>query len=236
MSKSLTFAVVDGCPLLVEGLAQVLRVAGLQLCGSGCSRDDAITVARDKQPDLLIVDVKISGCGLEACREIAQVSPETKIVVLTDSEDSDHVSLALQIGARGYVLKTTGKREFVKIIGDIIADRVYVDPSLAARLFGRPAKSANVIPSLVSLLTPRERQILDKVAKGKMNKEIAGELGLGEKTVKHHMTNILQKLEVRNRVEACLVLQTEMGASHDAQPGAVGVRPSARSVALARRA
>jgi DNA-binding NarL/FixJ family response regulator len=133
-----------------------------------------------------------------------------KIVMLTVSEKEEDVLGSLKAGARGYILKGVTARELVRIVRAIEAGDAYVTPTLAASLLvdlRQDRQSAGPSPGPLDELTDREHQILELLATGISNKEIARELNLSEKTIKHYMTNILQKLQVRNRVEAALLAQ-----------------------------
>ncbi len=132
--------------------------------------------------------------------------------MLTASEEEDDVLAAFKAGARAYVVKGVPARELVAILRQVNAGDPYVTPALAASLLSDARRSGHVRrgTSLIDELTEREREILELVASGCSNKEIGARLFLSEKTVKHHMTNILQKLQVRNRVEAALIAQKEM--------------------------
>jgi two-component system, NarL family, nitrate/nitrite response regulator NarL len=143
-------------------------------------------------------------------KEIAAAFPVIKLVMLTVSEDEDDVTAALRAGARAYVLKGVAARELVRIMRAVASGEVYVTPSLAASLLFELSggKVGSHAASPLDDLTERERQILERVAAGDSNKEIGAQLHLTEKTVKHHMTNILQKLQVRNRVEAALLARS----------------------------
>jgi DNA-binding NarL/FixJ family response regulator len=150
----------------------------------------------------------MEGGGINAARSIASACPIVKIIMLTVSEDEDDVLAALKVGARGYILKGVSGPELVQIVRAIYTGQAYVTPALAASLLGEwhPSTNADQPPSdPLSELTPRERGILELVSTGKSNKEVAQALFLSEKTIKHYMTNILQKLQVRNRVEAALL-------------------------------
>ena len=130
--------------------------------------------------------------------------------MLTASEDEDDLLAALKAGARAYILKGVSARELLSAIRSVIAGESYVTPALAASLLSEMsgASGETRLPaSPLDELTERERQILEQVAQGNSNKEIALSLHLSEKTVKHYMTNVLQKLHVRNRVEAALLAQ-----------------------------
>jgi RNA polymerase sigma factor (sigma-70 family) len=153
------------------------------------------------------------GGGLEAARLIAEQCPVTRIVVLTSSEEDDHLIGALKIGARAYILKGVAARELVRILRAVWAGESYVPPILAASLLLEMRETHSQqkqLSSPLDELTAREREILESLAAGLSNKEIGEKLFLSEKTVKHYMTNILQKLQVRNRVEAALLAQKEM--------------------------
>ncbi len=164
----------------------------------------------DLLPDVLLLDINISGGGLYAAQIVALRSPVTKIVILTVSEEEDTLLAALRAGARAYVLKGVSGRDLIAILRGVMAGEVYITPVLAASLLvemtgsGRRATPA---ANPLDELTEREHQVLELVAAGLSNKEIGQQLCLSEKTVKHHMTNILGKLQVRNRVEAAMLAQ-----------------------------
>jgi two-component system nitrate/nitrite response regulator NarL len=147
------------------------------------------------------------GGSIEAARQISVSCPVVKIVMLTVSEHDDDVLSALQVGARGYILKGIGGDELISIVRSVKRGESYVSPDLAARLLveARSGNSHGAAPDPIDGLTAREEQILKLVSRGLSNKEIGRDLDLQEKTVKHYMTNILQKLQVRNRVEAALL-------------------------------
>jgi DNA-binding NarL/FixJ family response regulator len=149
------------------------------------------------------------GSGFEAATQISRRCPVTRIVFLTASDDEDHLMKGLKAGGRGYILKGVAARELVQILRSVNAGESYVPPGLAASLLlemhePKPERGAS---GLIDELTTREREILELLAGGMSNKEIGAQLFLSEKTVKHYMTNILQKLQVRNRVEAALLAQ-----------------------------
>jgi len=210
MTDPLQIAIIDDHPLFRSGVADALsRHGGFEIVAEGGSAGEAIAIAGTKLPDVMLLDVSMPGGGVQAVREIARSFPVVKVVMLTVSEHEDDVTASLRAGARGYILKGVAARELISILRSVAAGDVYVTPSLAATLLfelsGATATSARSPLSPLDELTERERQILERVAAGDSNKEIASALQLSEKTVKHHMTNILQKLQVRNRVEAALM-------------------------------
>lgn len=211
MSDSLQVVIVDDHTLFREGLATILAAqANIEVVGQGANAEEAVRLARDLLPDIILLDIDMPGDGLRAARIIADLCPVTKIVILTASEEDDHLIAALKVGARAYILKGVAARELVRILRAVWAGESYVPPALAASLLleMREAKPHERQPaSPLDELTEREREVLEGLAAGLSNKEIGHKLGLTEKTVKHYMTNILQKLQVRNRVEAALLAQ-----------------------------
>jgi DNA-binding NarL/FixJ family response regulator len=203
-------AIIDDHPLFREGVVATLGAdPTIELVGQGATADQAVQVSQDMLPDVLLLDISLPGGGIEATREVARLCPYIKVVMLTASENEKHVSDALEAGARGYVLKGVGSQELVRTIHAVHNGESYVTPQLAARLLTM-MKAPQTTPSAeadLPALTRREEQILDAVSEGKTNKEIARLLAISEKTVKHYMTNIMHKLQVRNRVEAALIVK-----------------------------
>jgi two-component system nitrate/nitrite response regulator NarL len=207
-------AIVDDHPLFREGVVAVLHSdTAIEVVGQGSTANNAIQIAQDILPDILLLDISLPGDGIEATREISRLFPYIKVIMLTASENEDHVSRALEAGARGYILKGIGAAELVRTIHAVNQGESYVTPQLAARLLttmkakATPLQADDPLPSL----TRREEQILDSVARGLTNKEVARVLAISEKTVKHYMTNIMHKLQVRNRVEAALMAKRKTG-------------------------
>jgi len=198
---SITVGIVDDHPLFREGVTRSLsEIKDFLVVGEGATSDDAAMIAADKHPDVMLVDVSMPGGGLSAIGEILRRSPSTKVLMLTASEEIDTLLAALQRGAMGYVLKGVGSRGLTEAIRTILKGTRYVSPAMSAKVVDvsldkEPPKNA---------LTPREREVMDLVGEGLSNKHIGLRLNLQEKTVKHHMTQILTKLGVSNRTEAAL--------------------------------
>lgn len=213
MADKLHVLLVDDHPLFREGVAGVLQAEpDIEVVGQGSSANEAIQLATELLPDITILDITMPGGGVQAARQIATACPITKIIMLTASEEEEDVSAALKAGARAYVLKGVPARELVRVVRAVWAGEVYVTPALAVSMLSemaKPASEARHPTGVFSDLTERERQILEGVAAGLSNKEIGAQLYLSEKTIKHYMTNILQKLQVHNRVEAALLAQKE---------------------------
>ncbi|UJW86312.1 response regulator [Devosia sp. SL43] len=201
---------VDDHPLFREGVLRSLEEAGdFEIVGQGGSAADAIRLVQDHRPDMALVDISMPGSGIVAAQKICAHAPDLKVVMLTVSESGDDIMAALKAGAHGYVLKGVGSVELAEILRGIMAGESYVSPSLAARLWVELRERPEVSGpgDLLSALTIREDEILRLVAKGMSNKHVAIDLDIQEKTVKHHMTSILNKLKVRNRTEAALLLR-----------------------------
>jgi DNA-binding NarL/FixJ family response regulator len=210
MSQLIRLAIVDDHPLFREGVARGLTETGaFEICGQGASADDAVRLALDARPDILLLDISMPGGGLHAMELIREQLPDMKIVILTVSEANEDVTAALNAGTQGYVLKGVGSKMLADILQGVAEGEAYVSPTLAARMLADLKElNARVTPvSPLLLLTQRERQILEFVANGLSNKEVAIRLDLQEKTVKHHMTRIMAKLNVRNRTEAAILLR-----------------------------
>lgn len=209
MNTSIRVAVVDDHPLFREGVTRSLsEIEGFEIVAEGSSGEDAVRIAGTLRPDVLLVDISMPGGGLDAIPAVLDVAPSQKIVMLTVSETSEDVITALDRGAMGYVLKGVGARTLADAIRTVAAGEGYVAPTLSARLISaRSQIAAPGKPALVTSLTPREMQVLELVAVGMSNKHVAIKLDLQEKTVKHHMTQILTKLGVTNRTEAAMALR-----------------------------
>ena len=201
-------AIVDDHSIFREGMLSVLKTeADIEIVGQGASAEDAVRLARDFLPDIIFLDISMPGGGLNAAQSIVEHYPVVKIIILTGSEGESHVMTALKTGARAYVLKGVSARELVNILHTVQSGEVYVTPTLAANLLSEMTIGSRNEPaeSTFDKLTEREHEILALIAAGTSNKEIGLQLHLTEKTVKHYVTNILQKLQVHNRVQAAIM-------------------------------
>lgn len=211
MSDIIRVVVVDDHPLFCEGVAATLtREADIQVVADGSSAEDAVRLGQQHLPNVLLLDLSLPGGGLSALANLTQTCPAVHVIMLTFSEEEADVLAALRGGARGYVVKGVTGRELRGIVRSVAGGEVFITPALAGTMLlelSSPREVSGGRP--LEQLTARERQILEGVALGRSNKEIARDLDLTEKTVKHYMTNVLQKLQVRNRVEAALLAQRE---------------------------
>lgn len=209
--EKIRLVVADDHPLFRQGvIATLISAPDIEVIGEASDADGAVRVTRELLPDIALLDVSMPGGGLNAAYQITAACPVVRVIMLTVSESEDDVLKALQAGARGYILKGVAAGDLVRIVRQVNGGESYVTPALAAGLLTELRGDRRRIGAahLYQELTERERQILELVAKGQSNKEVARGLDLAEKTVKHHMTNVLEKLQVRNRVEAALLARS----------------------------
>jgi len=206
MPNALRVAVIDDHPLFREGVISVLMgVDDIEVVGQGATAADALKIAQELVPDVMLLDLCLPGGGVNAAASIAHTCPSVGTIMLTASEDEQDVASALQAGVKGYILKGSGGHEIVKAMRAVVRGGSYVAPSFAARLLVSKVKRIEVtVDDNRRDLSSREEEVFALVAQGRSNKEVARSLKCTERTVKHHMTNIMQKLSVRNRVEAVL--------------------------------
>lgn len=205
MSDPIHILVADDHPLFREGVVHSLESEpDFAVIGQATSGEEALSLSRDLLPDIVLLDIGMPGWGgLMTAEKITTACPATRIVMLTVFEDEDKMLAAFKAGARGYVLKGVSARELGSVVRAIAKGEVYVSPSLAAGILVTLTRSRPTDP--LEELTEREREILKQVGQGLTNREIGNRLHLSEKTIKHYITNILQKLQVRSRVEAALM-------------------------------
>lgn len=200
-----TVLVADDHPIFRDGLVKSLEEDGtFSVVGVASSAMEATELAASLRPDIALLDLSMPGGGLSAIAQIASQQLAKHVAMLTVSEDGEDVSEALRLGAQAYILKGVSARELRGILSDVAKGETHVAPSLAAKMLTFMTKEKNEASPLDDL-TKREEDILRIVATGQSNKEVADALGLQEKTVKHYMTTILEKLHARNRVEAALI-------------------------------
>jgi two-component system, NarL family, nitrate/nitrite response regulator NarL len=205
MSNTIEILVVDDHPLFRQGVVNSLdMVPDFKVVGETSSGEDALALACKLMPDVVLLDVSMPGWnGIVTAEKIALACPATAIVMLTAADDKDRLLAALKAGARGYVLKGVSAKELADVVRSACAGDVYVSPSIAAEMLVSLTKGK--APDPLQELTDREREILELIGNGLTNREIGDKIFLSEKTIKHYVTNILQKLQVRSRVEAALL-------------------------------
>jgi DNA-binding NarL/FixJ family response regulator len=210
---------IDGHPVTIEGVAHVLATQGtFTVVARGGSSRDALVVAERHRPDLMIMDLAISGNAIAAISEITARYPGAGIVAFTAAPGVDYAVNAMEAGARGYVSKSCTPDELVSAAAAVAAGNTYVSQNFASEVI-TALKNASVrrIAMQALRLSAREDQIVQFLLSGKTNKEIASQLGITERTVKHYMTVLMQKLNARNRVEVVIAAQ-KLGRDPVGQP------------------
>ncbi len=205
MSDAIGVLVVDDHPLFRQGVVHSLSAApGIKVVGEAASGEEALVLAQELLPDVMLLDISMPGWdGLVTAERVATACPATAIVILTVSEEQDRLLAAFKAGARAYVLKGVSATELVRVVRAAADGDAYVSPSLASEMLVSLTRER--APDPLQELTAREREILELIGTGLTNREIGARLALTEKTIKHYVTNILQKLQVRSRVEAALL-------------------------------
>jgi two-component system, NarL family, nitrate/nitrite response regulator NarL len=212
--------VVDDHPLLREGVVYILKGApDIEVVAQGAAAKEAIDIASIPDLDVLVLDISIPGGGLNALQTVMDNNPKVKVLMLTVSADETDVLSALRIGAKGYVLKGVSGPELIQALRSVYLDGQYISPSLGAKLLLDVGRGKSITKgSVFEDLSSRQDEILLLVGQGLSNKEIGAKLHLSDRTIKHHMTNVFQKLGVRNRLEAALLVrQKTQGRDKDLQ-------------------
>jgi len=204
----ITVLVADDHALYRRGLEMVLgQEDDIEIVGEAGDGAEAIRRAEELLPDVVLMDIRMPRrSGIEACTAIKDAVPSTKIVILTISDEESDLYEAVRAGANGYLLKDVPGEEIADGIRAVMGGQSLISPSMASKLlseFATMIKKSEERPQLpVPRLTERELQVLKLVARGMANKDIAGELFISENTVKNHVRNILEKLQLHSRMEA----------------------------------
>jgi len=206
MAERIRILVADDHPLFREGVVHSLAAEpDLAVLGQAASGEEALRMARDLLPDVVLLDIGMQGWdGIMTAEKITTACPATRIVMLTVVEDEDKLLASFKAGARAYVLKGVSAHDLAGVLRSVAQGEVYVTPSLAAGILVTLSRGPAPHDALGEL-TERESEILNLVVHGLTNREIGDRIHLSEKTIKHYITNILEKLHVRSRVEAAML-------------------------------
>ncbi|MGF1666200.1 MAG: response regulator [Acidimicrobiia bacterium] len=208
MSRGPSIVIVDDAPLFQAGLSAAFKEEGFEIAGQAERALDAVTIARDAAPDLVLLDVLMPGIsGLDVVAKIIESSPRTRVVLLTSSESEEDLLKAIKAGARGYIVKTTPLAELVAAVREVLHGGAVVSPAMGGKLFDTVAhllRHRELNATRRPTLTGREVEVLQAIADGMTSREIGDRLYISENTVKNHVRNILDKLGLRSRNEAVM--------------------------------
>jgi DNA-binding NarL/FixJ family response regulator len=212
--------IADDDDLMRAGLVELLTVdPAIEVAGQAATGREAVEQARRLAPDVVLMDVRMPDLdGIAATRELARTAPGVRVLILTTFEQDDYVFGALRAGASGFLLKRTRPEELLAAVHTIASGDSLLSPSVTRRVIDRMAQQPT--PELadqarLDALTPREREVLERVARGLSNREIAAALAVEESTVRTHVKRILMKLELRDRVQA-VIFAYETGVNRPA--------------------
>ena len=205
MAESISILIADDHPLFRDGLRVMLEADGnFAVLGEARTGEEAVALAASLQPAVVLMDINMPGIrGIEATRRIVQADPAVRVLILSMLEDDDSLFAALRAGARGYLLKGVRQDEALRAIRAVANGQAIFGPNIARRLtqyFAVPRHSLGALP--FPELTNREREILDLIAQGRSNDQIANELVVSLKTVRNHVSTIFNKLQVSDRAQA----------------------------------
>ena len=203
MSGDIRLVIVDDHAVVREGLRAFLRLQdGIDVVGEAAGGDEAIRVAAASSPDVVLLDLVMpDGDGVGAIRRLLEVAPAARVLVLTSFADDSQIFAAMAAGAAGYLLKDVDPAALADGIRDVHAGRPALHASVAARLMRRGGGATRMPIDI----TAREHDVLRLVVEGLPNKQIAQRLGIGEKTVKTHVSRVLAKLGVADRTQAAVL-------------------------------
>jgi DNA-binding NarL/FixJ family response regulator len=217
MEDTIRVLIADDHPLFREGMRGRLdRVADVAVVGEAASGEEAVELAKELEPHVVLMDIKMPGLnGIEATREILRATPQMGVLVFTMFEDDDSVFAAMRAGAKGYLLKDSGGEGVLNAIRAVASGEAVFGPGVAERIIGFFSIPRSTAPQRAfPELTEREEEILSLVAQGKSNQEISRQLFVSLKTVRNHVSHILLKLQVADRAQA-VIRARDAGMGHD---------------------
>jgi DNA-binding NarL/FixJ family response regulator len=201
--------IADDDDLMRAGLIELLTAdPEIEIIGQASTGREAVEQARRLAPDVVLMDVRMPDPdGIAATRELSRATPEARVLILTTFEHDDYIFGALRAGASGFLLKRTRPEELIAAVHTIAAGDSLLSPSVTRRVIDRMAQQPTpelADPGKLDELTPRERQVLELIARGLSNREIAAALVVEESTIRTHVKRILAKLDLRDRVQAVI--------------------------------
>jgi NarL family two-component system response regulator LiaR len=204
--KVVRVLLVDDHEMVRIGLAAVLGTeAGIEVVGEAGNGMDGLRMAREFKPDVVLMDLVMEGMdGIETTRRIMEELPECRVIVLTSFLDDEKLYPVIEAGAFSYLLKTSRASEIAEAIRAAARGQSVLESQVASKMMNRFRKPAQTAPLPHEELTEREMEVLQLIAQGKSNQEVADELFIGIKTVKYHLTNLFSKLGVEDRTQAAI--------------------------------
>jgi DNA-binding NarL/FixJ family response regulator len=206
--EGIRVVIVDDHDLFRTGLRTLLEDQGVHVVGEAAAGAEAVRAVAELTPDVVVMDLNMPGIsGVEATRQITSISPLTRVVVLTISDQDGDVMDAILAGACGYLLKDASIQDLIRGIGAAAIGESLISPTIAAKVLRRVRSSSSqpeIERTIRAELSEREIEVLKLIANGKDNAMIAGELHISPKTVKNHISNILMKLQIDNRIQAAV--------------------------------
>lgn len=222
MNKNLRVALIDDHSLCRSGLTELLtRRYGITVVGATGDADELVKLLREHQPDLLVMDLRMEPVdGLTLLARLREEQIDTPVVVLTMSDSDTDLAAALRAGVRGYLLKDMAPEDVADAIRRVAAGEMVVAPALTIKMInilqkGEQGQQGQARRNALTLLTEREREILQLLARGESNKAIAMTLHISNDTVKQHVRHILTKLNLTSRVEAAVLFTVEQRRAKD---------------------
>lgn len=213
LNKKIGVLLVDDHAVVRQGLRMFIEMqSDMQVLGEGANGLEAVELAAYLNPDVILLDLLMPQMdGVEATRKILQDNPQSRVLILTSFGDDDKIFPAIRAGAQGYLLKDIQPRDLVQAIRETYRGKAQLHPDVARRLMMEVSRDEPVKePQLISLptelqgLTEREREVLEHIARGLTNHEIAEKMVISEKTVKTHVSNLLDKLDLEDRTRAAI--------------------------------
>ena len=205
MKETVRVLLVDDHEVVRLGMLTLLEdLPWVEVVAEAGSAAEAIAAVAESRPDVVVMDIRMPGqSGIDACREITRRWPGTEVIMLTSYAEDDLIFRAIQAGASAYVLKQVGNRPLLDALAAVRRGEALLDPRVTQRVLAQVRETEQARQAAAFRdLTPRELEVLAEVATGKTNPEIGETLGLSEKTVRNHVSAILAKLELSNRIEA----------------------------------
>jgi DNA-binding NarL/FixJ family response regulator len=216
---------VDDQPMMRTAFRTILETAGYEVAGEAGDGDTAVAIVARERPDVVLMDVRMPGAdGIDATQRIVTADPAARVLVLTTFDHDDYLYGALHAGAAGFLLKNASPEDLVRAVVAVAAGDAVLDPAVTGRVLARVSGADRLAAAAIDALTEREKDVLALLARGLTNAEIATALEVGDATAKTHVSHVLTKLGVRDRVQA-VIAAYESGFARTSRAGRPGPPP-----------